>query len=404
MKIAIITESFPPADSGAALTAYAYARCLAERGHEVLVAAPRQPKHAEPVSLPCELVPVPVLADVAQGEYPLVSPFAFKAKKRLQEFAPELIHAHTPFLAASMARKLGEKLRVPVVLTLHARYETDIERFANSPITRGVAHNMMMENIRGADEVWVPSHAAAEHLRGLKYIGGHVLMPAGAGTPQSSIDDEGLRARLNIPHNAPLILVKSRLLRHKNLFTLLDALELLRGRETPVHALIVGDGADRRLLDDYAVERRLDGLTHFLSAANGAGADLCVVADTSDNGAHILADASGKGLATLAVQGSAAAGFIEHGVSGFTCPDGVVGLADGIADALSDKRRRTKIAATARAKLYEPWESVCGSAIKRYEALTRIHAARLDETDYLDKHRRQLSQPPVKAKLSKLKQ
>ncbi|GHU86945.1 glycosyl transferase [Clostridia bacterium] len=410
MKIALFTESFlsgdAPAADGTSLTVSAYAKYLTEHGHGVFIASPRSVKKGDGF---------PVLGRTAEGEYPLVSPYSRKLARQVRAFDPDVLHAHTPFLAATAALKLGKSLSVPVALTLHSKYDMDIGRFAKSAFTRGRVHKLMLDNIRAADEVWLPSLAAADDLRRMGYSGGHILVPHGTDFPVSDSDSEErsedveVRTRFNIPHNVPVLLTVTRLLRHKNLEMLLDALDALRDRGQSFHALIVGGGPDRAELEDYATSRRLDGLTHFVGAMPDRAklralydcCDLFVIPSRHENGAHTLLAAAARGVAALTTEGSAASELIEPEVSGFVCANSADGIAEGIADALSDRRRLRKVSANARSRIYLSWDNAGTAIVRRYEALRRIHSSRLSEMAYAKKNGRRLNVSPAKLRETK---
>ncbi|GHV31840.1 glycosyl transferase [Clostridia bacterium] len=407
MKIALFTETFldAPNPGGTALAVRAYVKHLTERGHSVLVSAPRAARGEDGF---------PVISRVGEGEYPLINPYSRKAARRVREFDPDVLHVHTPFLAMTAALRLGRELKVPVALTVHSKYDMDIERYAKSGFTRRRVHSLMLDNIRAADEVWVPSLAGADELRRIGYAGGHIIIPHGTDFQPSETEDEPaeaveIRTRFNIPHNVPVLLTVTRLLRHKNLEKLLSALDLLREGGQNFHALIVGDGPDRTELEDYATSRRLDGLTHFVGAVPDRaklralydGADLLVIPSRHENGAHTLMEAAARGLASLATENSAASELIEPEVSGFICENSAAGIAAGIADALSDRRRLRKNSSNARSRIYMSWDNAGAVIAKRYEALRRIHSSRLTELAYAKHNGRRLNLPPSKLRESR---
>ncbi|MCL2085154.1 MAG: glycosyltransferase, partial [Oscillospiraceae bacterium] len=329
MKITLLTESFPPVMDGAAATVDSYARCIHERGGAVTVVVPRMPAHGE-YEPPYPVIYYPSIGTVADGEYPFGFPYLPRTLKACREYAPDIIHAHSPFMSMTLALRMRRKLGKPVILTVHAKYAEELERYTRSPFMRRRALEMMMKHVNAADEVWVSSLSAAQELKRMGYTGGHFHLPKGTDftvreTESDTISE--LRTRFSIPYNVPILLYVGRLVWQKNIRGILDALDILRERRQPFCMLFVGDGPDRTAMEDYTAARRLDGLVHFVGRVSDrtllqafySFADLLVFPSLADNGPQVILEAAACSLPALAATGGAASELIEDGVSGFIC-------------------------------------------------------------------------------------
>ena len=87
-----------------------YGSILSERfGDDVVLATPRYPD-GKYEGYPYRVVAYPSLDTTAMASgYRTGNPVAFKENAELMDFAPEIIHAHSPFTSTFMARILREQ-------------------------------------------------------------------------------------------------------------------------------------------------------------------------------------------------------------------------------------------------------------------------------------------------------
>src|SRR5688500_18077628 len=130
MRVLLTTETYLPYVSGVTVSVDSLARGLGARGHAVLVLAPRPARGSapEPVGSPG---PAPRFAWLASYQLTIVAPPAYRmptplphpsALREARAFAPDVVHAHSPFLTGRLARGLARKLDVPLVFTHHTRF------------------------------------------------------------------------------------------------------------------------------------------------------------------------------------------------------------------------------------------------------------------------------------------
>ncbi len=130
MRVVLTTESYLPYLSGVTVSVDALARGLRAIGHEVLVVAPRPARgaHVEPVGSPG---PTPRYAWLPSYQPPAVVPPAYRmplpiqwagARREVRAFAPDVIHAHSPFVTGVLARRLARSTDAPLVFTHHTRF------------------------------------------------------------------------------------------------------------------------------------------------------------------------------------------------------------------------------------------------------------------------------------------
>jgi phosphatidylinositol alpha 1,6-mannosyltransferase len=123
MRVAIVTESFPPEVNGVANSVARMLPYLVESGHEPLVIAPQPasgtPRLAEPV--PAEVVRLPAVSMPGYPGVRLALPGS-RVGAVLRSFRPDVIHLASPFVLGAWALAPAGRLDVPIV----AAYQTDI--------------------------------------------------------------------------------------------------------------------------------------------------------------------------------------------------------------------------------------------------------------------------------------
>ncbi len=145
MRILLTSESYLPYLSGVTVSVDALARGLGARGHEVMVLAPR-PASGAPIEEVGSPGPEPQYAWLTSYQLPRVVPFGYRmalpnpvdpALRRARRFAPDVVHAHSPFATGVMARRIARAGRRPLVFTHHTRFD-DYRALPRAARRRGI--------------------------------------------------------------------------------------------------------------------------------------------------------------------------------------------------------------------------------------------------------------------------
>lgn len=218
------------------------AAALRDRGHEVLVLAPRVSRRDAPdATLVGRAVPVPANGSVAPIAFgPLA---AVNLRRALREFAPDVVHAHEPLVPSlSLLATAGAG---PAVGTFHASAQSSLGYRAARPFLSRVAARLAARTAVSD---------AARRLAARYFPGDYTLTPNGVDTERfagaAPLDLGGGRK----------ILFLSRIERRKGLDVLLQAMALL---PVPATLIVAGTGPEasrcRRLAADLGVKARFIG-------------------------------------------------------------------------------------------------------------------------------------------------
>src|SRR5690606_38908723 len=164
-----------------------------------------------------------------------------------------------------------------------------------------------------------------------------------------------LRERLGIPSDDPVLIFVGRLGREKNVAFLLEALRRVREAVDRVHLVLVGDGPDRPRLERMAREMGLAAQVHFTGTFTRDqviqayhGADLFVIASTTETQGLATLEAMAAGLPVVGVDAPGTHDMVQNGVQGLLRREDPTEFAQAVLSLLEDPAKRQLFAARAR--------------------------------------------------------
>ncbi|MFN2308297.1 MAG: glycosyltransferase, partial [Gammaproteobacteria bacterium] len=241
MRIALFTNTFTPHVGGVARSVAAFAGEYRRRGHRVLIVAPDFP------DLPpheADVVRIPALQNFNASDFSVALPLHADLGEALDDFQPEIIHAHHPFLLGMTALRVARYRDLPLVFTHHTLYEHYTHYVpGDSPTLQRFAIELATRYANLCDQVFAPS----ESIQGL-------LRERGVSTPISVVptgvcledfahgDGPGTRRALGIPDEAFVVGHLGRLAPEKNLEFLAEAVADFVASQPRAHYLVIGTG------------------------------------------------------------------------------------------------------------------------------------------------------------------
>ena len=163
MRVAIVTETFLPYINGVTNSVMRVAEHLRDNGHDAIIVAPSDDGVPEEYAgFPVTILPAvsfPLLQDLKLGFPP-----SFVLDRILADFAPDVVHAASPFLMGSAALVAAAHFSVPSV----AVYQTDIPSYATRyglSLLERAAWARVRDIHQLATLTLAPSTAACEQLR-----------------------------------------------------------------------------------------------------------------------------------------------------------------------------------------------------------------------------------------------
>lgn len=272
MRIAQLTQSYPPMVSGAAIVSQRLVEGFSKSGHQVLVlTASDQPK-------PYSSISGNVTVDRCRSMH---NPFRVGQRftlwsrrsitQDLEKFSPDIIHLHDPLQLALFALRYGEIKNVPVIMTTH-----QLPWFisASLPNLKGIKNRV--EGIMWIYARWLmkrcakvitPTITIAELVHAKTGINPIVIsngvdLDIFCRKERNQSVNKYLVQNIGIPKDVPLILYVGRLDIDKEVNDIVDAAaEAIRKKEA--HLLIVGDGTQKTKLIKKCCELGIENQSHF---------------------------------------------------------------------------------------------------------------------------------------------
>lgn len=172
-------------------------------------------------------------------------------RKEVARFQPDVILSAWAYPDGTAAVALGRALGVPVVVRTMG---SDINHVAQRPGRRF----QIRWALRRAGRVVAVSRALADRIGDLGVPRERIaIIPTGVDRSVfHPVDRRHARQALGLS-DGPVVLVPARLSPEKGLVHLMEAMSLSRQR-CPATLLLVGDGSQRRLLENEAAQRRLN--------------------------------------------------------------------------------------------------------------------------------------------------
>jgi glycosyltransferase involved in cell wall biosynthesis len=320
LRIALVTDTYPPEVNGVAMTNDRLRRGLEERGHRVLLLRPRRADRprGEGGTLEVPSVPLPGYPGLRLGLPPLL-----RMHRALQGFQPDLLHIATEGPLGWGSLVWARRLRVPISSTFHTNFHRYCGDYGAS-FLQGVALGYLRSFHNRCQLTTVPDDPLRAELEAARFAR-TALLGRGVDTELFSPArrDESLRSQWGARPGDRVVLFVGRVAAEKNLPLFLEATRRAREVDSRVRAVVVGDGPVRRRLQQewpgvvFAGMRRGEDLgRHYASA------DAFWFGSHSETYGNVVAEAMSSGLDVLTFDYAAGRQLIRDGVNGRLAPEG----------------------------------------------------------------------------------
>lgn len=341
---------------------------LNEAGAQVRVYSPTAREAAFPPT--GELVSVPSIGIPGRPEYRLALGLPKTIRRDVRRFAPDIVHLSAPDLLGRSAQHFARTLGIPVVASLHTRFETYLDYYGLRMLREGI-ERYLHRFYTGSDRVLAPNAPIAEELRAAGL--GERVGIWGRGVDRTIFTpdrrDPEWRRSLGYADDDVIILFFGRAVREKGLDIFARTIEAVRSGGHRIRPLIVGDGPGR---DGFA--RQLGNATflgHLSGAALGravASADVMLNPSTTEAFGNVTLEAMAAGLPIVSADAPSARALIDHGRTGLlVSPNTVEAYAAELDRMIRMPDRRTALgcAAAAEASRYE-WADILDQVVDIY--------------------------------------
>jgi len=349
MRIAIVTETWPPEINGVALTVQSLAQGLAALGHSIEIVRPRQ----DEAGMPDDGLDHLQMPGAALPRYPGLR-FGLPAHRRLRRRwtaqRPDVLYIATEGPLGLTALGAARRLRIPVSTGFHTRFDDYACHYGLGFLTP-IVYAYLRRFHNRADATLVPTAELAEFLEANRFRNVRLLRRAvDTALFHPRHRDEALRREWGLAADDLAVIYVGRIAPEKNLELAVRAFRAIKARQPSARFVLVGDGPARKTLAAahpdfiFAGMRRGEALSrHYASA------DLFLFPSLSETFGNVTLEALASGVPVVAYDYGAAR---EHmrGVDVGACiaPRAGDEFVDAAVALAGDAPRRARLRASAR--------------------------------------------------------
>ncbi|MCU0841232.1 MAG: glycosyltransferase family 1 protein [Thiobacillaceae bacterium] len=351
LRVAVVTETYPPEINGVAMTLGRMVDALRARGHRLQLIRPRQgdddragtAEGLEEVLRPG--VAIPRYAGLKMG-----LPSGSALRRLWSARRPDLVHIATEGPLGWSALAAASRLGIPVATDFHTNFHSYSRHYGMGWLTRPIAAYLRRFHNR-ARVTLVPSQSIRADLEASGYRNVAVVA---RGVDTRLFDparrSAALRAAWGAGPDDPVLVHVGRVAPEKNLDLLVRAFAAVEQARPAARLVLVGDGPAAAALREahprfvFAGARRGEDL-----AAHYASADAFLFPSLTETFGNVLLEAMASGLPVVGFDYAAAAQHVRHGVNGLKAPyaDDAAFVAES-RRLLADDRMRRALGARAR--------------------------------------------------------
>jgi len=332
MRVALVTETYPPEVNGVAITLQRMVRGLVSRGHLVEVVRPYQGKQDRSIRSKHDRtfddqgvtehvvpgMPMPMYDGLHLG-----LPARNRLVRRWKFQRPDIVHIATEGFLGLTALFAAQRLGLPVASSFHTNFHQYAKHY-RFPLVEPVATQYLRWFHNQCGVTLTPSHTMVDRLTELRFER-VAWWPRGVDNVEFNPlhRSDNLRHAWGVEPHHPVALYVGRVAAEKNIPLTLSAFDAARQKTPELRLVIVGDGPMLAELKASRPDLIFAGMRHGDDlAAHYASADLFLFASESETFGNVVCEAMASRLAVVAYDYAAPMMHITDGVSGRLVPLG----------------------------------------------------------------------------------
>lgn len=375
LRVAMFSGNYNYVRDGANQALNRLADYLLRQGASVRVYSPTVERPAfEPTGT---LISLPSLSIPGRSEYRVSLGLGPKVRADLAAFAPDVLHLAAPDPAAHKAVKWARARHVPVVASVHTRFETYLDYYRAGWLAPALVM-MLRRYYRQCDALLAPSHSTADVLRqqGMN----ETIWQWTRGVDRAIFNpgrrDLAWRRSLGIGDTEMVVGFLGRVVLEKGLDVFAQAVRRLQERGVPHKVMVVGEGPARDMFAQSMPEAVIAGFFEGADLGRAvASMDVLFNPSITEAFGNVTLEAMACGVPVLAAQATGSTSLVIDGQTGLLIAhQNIEDYADALARYATDPalRARHGAAGEERAKGYD-WDEINH---KVAEAYLRVLAAR----------------------------
>jgi glycosyltransferase involved in cell wall biosynthesis len=322
LRIAVVTETWPPEVNGVALTLSKLVQQLSLKNHTIQLIRPRQDKSdkGEENNGWSEIL----LRGLPIPRYPQLK-LGLPSKKALikawTQKRPDLIHIATEGPLGWSALQAARVLRLPVTSDFRTNFHSYSKHYGVGWLSKPIVAYLRKFHNHTACTM-VPTRA----LKGELQASGFENLRVVARGVDTSLFNPGqrsaaMRASWQADDQSIVLLSAGRLTAEKNLDLIVNAYQALKNGNRPVRLVFAGDGPYREHLQTQCPDAVFMGMcSHQQLAVLYASADLFLFPSLTETFGNVTLEALSSGTPVLAFDCAAASELVQDNLNGWLVP------------------------------------------------------------------------------------
>lgn len=371
----MFTNTYLPHVGGVARSVDTLCNGLRQRGHQVLVIAPKFRGHENDMP---GVLRVPALKHMGNSDYSMPIPLSRSIQDEIDAFGPDIVHSHHPFLLGHTALRVAATCGVPLVYTYHTRYDIYVKQFVDSQrLWPDLVRNLANGYANLTDAIIAPSQSMKDLLLRHAVRSPISVIPTGIDTERFAKGDRaGNHRRIGLTREEVVVGHLGRLTAEKNLDFLFAAAVRFLEENPKAQFIFAGDGPMRAEMTARLEKNPVRPRMHFLGAIEGddvvafySAIDVFAFASRSETQGLVVAEALASGVPVVALDASGVRDALRHCAScvqlgADASPEAFAAALSGFVGRSADQIEKDLIAARAGAEPYS-----IGAMLENVEAL-----------------------------------
>lgn len=342
LRIAVVTETWPPEVNGVAITLSRLVQGLSQRNHGIQLIRPRQDKHETPMN--ADEMSELLLRGLPIPRYPQLKLGLPNKKMLIRAWTlrrPDLVHIATEGPLGWSALQAARRLRLPVTSDFRTNFHSYSNHYGVGWLSKPIVAYLRKFHNHTACTM-VPTHLLKNELQKLGFDRLHVIA-RGVDTKvfNPAHRDDAMRRSWGADPGTLVLLSAGRLAAEKNLDALANTVAALRATKRQVRMVFAGDGPYRKNLQARCPDAVFLGMcSHEQLSQIYPSADLFLFPSLTETFGNVTLEALASGTPVLAFDCAAAAELVQTGRNGWlVCGESERDFMDKALEITSDASR-----------------------------------------------------------------
>ncbi len=378
LRVAMVSETYPPEINGVAHTAQCMAQGLVSRYHQVQLIRPRQ--HAQDQgehSAAFEEILVRGMSMPRYAGLRIGLPATAELMRLWRTRRPHVVQIVTEGPLGWSAMVAARKLRLPAISEFHTNFHAYSRHYGMAMLGGPIRAYLRWFHNQTATTL-VPTEALRHELASMGFRRLQVLA-RGVDTKRFNPArwNKLLRLSWGCGDHTLVALHVGRLAAEKNLPLVIETFRHLQAERPDMKLVMVGDGPERAALQARNPDVVFSGMRQGEDLAEHyASADLLLFPSTTETFGNVVLEAMASGLPVVAYDYAAAREYIRHGENGlraaFSDPLAFINQARNLVSDLENARRlgrNARVSAEGMAwdHIHDRFERLIAATVKQWE-------------------------------------